>query len=173
MQSSGRQIARPTVAEHATVYADDFEAGQRIPLGCRFVSEEEIVEFARKWDPFPFHLDRDAAAKSEFGGLVGSGLHVLAILQVLEFEAVLHRTAMVAGLGFDEMRLHAPAYAGDTLTGSMVIRTVRMRADGRAVVTWQGLLDRGDTRVLSMEGAAMIRQRPTFPEVPDDAGRSE
>ncbi|KAF0957548.1 MaoC/PaaZ C-terminal domain-containing protein [Rhodococcus sp. T7] len=53
--------------------------GQRIGLGSWYLSGDEIIEFASKWDPFPFHLDREVAAVSEFGGLVASGAHVLAI----------------------------------------------------------------------------------------------
>ncbi|HEY6032296.1 MAG TPA: MaoC/PaaZ C-terminal domain-containing protein [Gaiellaceae bacterium] len=52
---------------------EDFEAGQVYELGTRTVTREEIVAFAREFDPQPFHLDEEAAARGPFGGLIASG----------------------------------------------------------------------------------------------------
>ena len=54
-------------------YFEDFEPGQLLELGSHTVSEDEIVEFARRWDPQPFHVDPEAAKESVFGGLIASG----------------------------------------------------------------------------------------------------
>ena len=59
---------------------EDFEPGQVYELGSRTVTEEEIVDFARRFDPQPFHLDPDAARESVFGGLIASGWHTGAML---------------------------------------------------------------------------------------------
>ncbi len=77
------------------------------------VDADEIVEFARRWDPRPFHVDAEAARRSHFGGLVASGIHVLGIRSVL-----VHRRpelALVAGLGNEGMDLTAPVRPGDRL----------------------------------------------------------
>ena len=66
-----------------TVFAEDLEIGQVIPLGSYSVTEEEIVEFATQWDPQWFHMDKETAGSGVFGGLIASGLHTLSICQKL------------------------------------------------------------------------------------------
>ncbi|MGH3131129.1 MAG: MaoC/PaaZ C-terminal domain-containing protein, partial [Gaiellaceae bacterium] len=61
------------------LYFEDFEPGRTFELGSRTVTEEEIVSFAREWDPQPFHVDAEAAAGSAFGGLIASGWHTGAL----------------------------------------------------------------------------------------------
>jgi acyl dehydratase len=95
-------------------YFEDLQPGD-VALGSTFVVErDEMVEFARRWDPQPFHLD-DAAANAMFGegGVTAPGAYVMAIRTRL-----LHDTpdlAAIAALGYDELRFHAPVRAGDTL----------------------------------------------------------
>ena len=59
----------------ATIYLEDFHPGQTIELGTRVVDRDEILEFARKYDPQPFHVDEEAARQSIYGGLIASGWH--------------------------------------------------------------------------------------------------
>ncbi|MBW8901395.1 MAG: dehydratase, partial [Massilia sp.] len=61
-------------------YFEDFFVGQLIPLGSRTVSEEEIIAFARQFDPQPFHVDAAAAGASHFGGVVASGWHTCSLM---------------------------------------------------------------------------------------------
>jgi acyl dehydratase len=61
-------------------YFDDFVPGQEIELGQRTVSEDEIIAFATQFDPQPFHIDREAAARSIYGGVIASGWHTCAIM---------------------------------------------------------------------------------------------
>ncbi len=95
-------------------YFEDLQPGD-VALGSTFVVErDEMVEFARRWDPQPFHLD-DAVANAMFGegGVTAPGVYVMAIRTRL-----LHDTpdlAVIAALGYDELRFHAPVRAGDTL----------------------------------------------------------
>jgi len=95
-------------------YFEDLEPGD-VALGPTFVVErDEMVEFARRWDPQPFHLD-DAVANTMFGegGVTAPGVFVMSIRTRL-----LHDTpdlAVIAALGYDELRFHAPVRAGDTL----------------------------------------------------------
>jgi acyl dehydratase len=95
-------------------YFEDIQQGD-VALGSSFVVErDEMVEFARRWDPQPFHLD-DAVANAMFGegGVTAPGVFVMAIRTQL-----LHDTpdlAVIAALGYDELRFHAPVRAGDTL----------------------------------------------------------
>jgi|SRR5215210_8595869 len=122
------------------LYWEDFEPGQRIELGSRTVTEEEIVEFGRAWDPQPFHVDPLAAKDSVFGGLIASGWHTGAMWMRLYVENVLGAGSR-GSPGIEELRWLAPVRPGDTLTGSLTVLettpserdptrgTVRIRAE--------------------------------------------
>jgi acyl dehydratase len=88
------------------------------------ITKEEIVEVASRWDPQPFHLDEEAAAATDFGGLVASGLHTIAASVRLGTREV-PGTAAVAGLGMDELRMCHPVRPGDLLQQSTEVVDVR------------------------------------------------
>ena len=98
-------------------YFEDFAVGETAVLGSRTVSEEEILAFAGKYDPQPFHTDPEAAKASIFGGLIASGWHTCAIMMRLSVDAM--ERAMEAGVGspgVDSCRWLRPVRPGDTLT---------------------------------------------------------
>jgi acyl dehydratase len=88
-------------------YAEDLAVGQRFELGSYTISEEEIVGFAKQYDPVPIHTDKEAAATGPFGGLIASGFNTLAIYQRLIVEAVWTQVAGIVGRSF-EVRLSRP-----------------------------------------------------------------
>lgn len=88
------------------VYFDDLTVGQHWRRGPAQLSADGIIAFAREWDPQPFHVDQEAAARSQFGGLVASGAHTFALAARL-FTTTLG-IAFVAGRGFDRVRLLRP-----------------------------------------------------------------
>ena len=92
----------------ASLYFDEAEIGQLRTAGPYLVSSEEIVEFARKYDPQPFHTDEEAAARSVFAGLTASGAHTFAILISLLSKTQPYSLRIIAGLGWDELTLPAP-----------------------------------------------------------------
>jgi acyl dehydratase len=97
-------------------YLEDFEAGKWYESRESYlVTEDEIIEVARRWDPQPFHIDREAASKSLFGGLVACSAHLFAIASWLAHHME-DSTAAVAGLGWDKIRIHAPVMAGDRIS---------------------------------------------------------
>ncbi len=100
--------ADPTggAGERSTVYFDDLAVGQRWRRGPAQLSADGIIAFAQQWDPQPFHVDEEAAARSPFGGLVASGAHTFALVARL-FTTTLG-IAFVAGRGFDGVRLLRP-----------------------------------------------------------------
>ena len=108
------------------VTADDLAVGDRIPFGSRTLSEDEILAFARDWDPQWLHTDPAAAAAGHHGGVIASGIHTLAVLQRLCVEALYSRWAVIAGRGFDRLRFTAPVRPGDTLTGAATILAVSL-----------------------------------------------
>ena len=79
------------------LYAEDLAVGQRFELGSYTISEEEIIRFAKQYDPVPIHTDKEAAATGPFGGLIASGFNTLAIYQRLIVEAVWTQVAGIVG----------------------------------------------------------------------------
>lgn len=144
-----------------SMYAEDFPPGAVFALGSYNVTEAEIVEFARQWDPLPIHTHSETAQRSSFGGLVASGVHVLGIFQRLHVEALLGRTAVVAGRGTRELWLRAPTRGGDILTASVeFVENSPRRRRGDAAVTLRGtMVNQHGTLVFEMLGELLIQSR--------------
>ena len=102
--------------DRAVKYFEDYEVGESFEHGAYVVSAEEIMAFARQYDPQPFHLDLAAAAASVFGGLTASGFHTVAIQGALMHSSPEAGAAVIAGLGWDEVRFSNPVRVGDTLS---------------------------------------------------------
>jgi len=103
------------------LHAEDFEVGDEFTLGTQTISKSDIIEFAQKFDPQPFHTDEAAAENSLFGGLVASGWHTVAITNRLMTDGLFNRMALEGGHGTDEVRFRAPVRPGDTLTGTVEV----------------------------------------------------
>jgi acyl dehydratase len=101
------------------LYYEDLEIGSKAVSPLRYqVTREEVIEFASKYDPQPFHLDDEAAAKTHFGRLSASGWHTAAMvmrMMVASF-AEANPTASLGSPGIDELRWVKPVYPGDTLS---------------------------------------------------------
>jgi acyl dehydratase len=104
----------------AELYFEDFAAGQVYELGSRTVTEDEIVDFARQWDPQPFHVDPEAAKQSVFGGLIASGWQTGAIWMRMYVDTVLGSAAR-GSPGIEELRWLAPVRPGDRLSGRLTV----------------------------------------------------
>lgn len=142
-------------------YGDELVLGEELDLGSHTVTEAELVEFARSWDPLPFHTEAEVAAQGPFGGLITSGVHTVAILQRLAVAAHYSRWAIVAGREIRLVKLLRPVRAGDTLTGRLLPVT-RSEADrGRVNVTFQAHLSNQDDKdVLFLELEIVMLARP-------------
>src|SRR3954453_20831785 len=101
---------------------DDFEAGQTFELGARRVPAEDIVDFARRWDPQPFHVDEEAAASGPFGGLVASGWHTCAIWMRHYVDALLGDAASMGSWGVEELRWRAPLRPDELVSARLPAR---------------------------------------------------
>ena len=99
------------------IYFDDLAAGDETLFGHYDVTREEVLEFARKYDPQPFHLSDEAAAKTHFGKLAASGWHTCAMtMAVIARYVVDTDQAGLGSPGVDELRWLKPVYPGDRLT---------------------------------------------------------
>jgi len=97
------------------IFYEDLEVGATKTSGSRPVSADEIIEFARKFDPQPFHLDPVAAERSVFGGLVASGFHTAAVMMSLSVKHGIVDRGFLFSPGFDDMRWLKPVRPGDLL----------------------------------------------------------
>ncbi len=102
-------------------YFEDFYPGEQIELGSRQLTELEIIDFARQFDPQPFHVNHQAGQKSLFGGLVASGWHTAAIYMRLSVDNLLSQTDSLGSPGLEELRWPKPVYPGDTLSARMTV----------------------------------------------------
>jgi len=96
-------------------YFDDFAIGDRFTTGGVTLTESMIIGFALAYDPQPFHIDAEAAKQSNYGGLIASGFHTLALGFRMVLETGIFRAASMGSPGFDELRWLKPVRPGDTL----------------------------------------------------------
>ena len=107
-------------------YLEDIEVGQRRNTASIEISEEDILAFARVFDPQPMHTDPEFARRGQFGGLIASGWHTAALVMKLVAEARPFGEAEVLGLGVDELRWPNPVRPGDTIQCEMEIVSKRV-----------------------------------------------
>ncbi len=113
------------------VYFEDIEEGTVVSCGSKTVSETEIIEFAEKFDPLPIHTDPEAAAESQYGGIIASGYHTLSLTVRLLVDEIRSERAVIGGLGIDDVRWHTPVRPGDTVTASNEVVGTRVSESDR------------------------------------------
>ncbi|WP_158880709.1 MaoC family dehydratase [Amycolatopsis anabasis] len=134
-------------------FFEDYLPGSVHECGSVTVSEAEIIEFARRFDPQPFHVDPEAAAHGPFGGLVASGWHTASLMMRLFADHYLSPAASLGGPGVDELRWPRPVRPGDTLRLRATVLDAtpsRSRPDRGLVRTRAELRNAGDEVVLSL-----------------------
>jgi len=97
------------------LYFEDFHVGRRFVSRGVTLSEAEIIDFALKYDPQPFHIDKVAASKSPYGGLIASGFHTLSAAFRMAIQHNVFTACSMGSPGLDELRWLKPVYPGDTL----------------------------------------------------------
>jgi len=115
---------------------EDFAVGTVFEAGSVTVSTAEIVEFATRYDPQPFHVDAEAAQASIYGGLIASGWHTAALMMRLFVDSIAADTAALGSPGVDELRWLLPVRPGDTLSVRMTVVEARVSQSkpGRGLV---------------------------------------
>ncbi|MBI4922046.1 MAG: MaoC family dehydratase [Devosia nanyangense] len=104
---------------------EDLAVGEVVDLGTTTVSKEMIISFATEFDPFPFHLDEEAAKASLLGGLASSGWQTAAISLKMLADSFLNTIASMGGLGFSDLKWIKPVMVGDTIGGTATITALR------------------------------------------------
>ena len=144
------------------LYLDDLQPGDVIPLGSHRVTRDEIVEFARAYDPQPFHLDEAAAAASIYGGLIASGWQTVCIFMRLFADGLLNRAAAMGSPGVDELRWLRPVRPGDELHAQvevLEVRPSRSKPD-RGIARLRCAVAVSSDDVLTFEANVLVGRRP-------------
>ena len=144
-------------------YWDDYEVGQKFDLGSTSFTADEIVDFARQYDPQSFHVDAAAAGQSMFGGLIASGWHVTAKLMRLFVDNYVDQRTALGSPGVDEVRWLKPVRPGDTLT-AWVECAGKLPSKSRPEMgivheQWRATNQKGEL-VMTLKGTNMVRRRP-------------
>jgi len=146
------------------IYFEDCEVGAETLFGHYDVTREEVLEFARKYDPQPFHLSDEAAAKTHFGRLAASGWHTCAMtMAVIARHVVNTEQAGLGSPGIDELRWLKPVYPGDRLTvRGKVIESIPSRSKPTIGVirSENTVTNQDDAPVMRFISIVMMQRRP-------------
>ena len=146
------------------IYLEDLEIGAETDFGTYEVTREEVLEFARKYDPQPFHLSDKAAAKTHFGRLSASGWHTAAMtMAVIARHVVNEGQAGLGSPGIDELRWKKPVYPGDTLRVRGRILEVtpsRSKPDMGSFRTETTVTNQNGEVVMTYTSIVLMRRRP-------------
>ena len=145
-------------------YFEDFAVGEVLKPSARVrVEKDEIIAFAKKYDPQPFHLDEEAARKSIFGRLVASGWHTAAMTMSLVARSEYRAAGGSIGLGFDELRWPIPVFPGDELrieSEILELRPSKSRPDRGLMKLRTRTLNQNGEAVQELIANAMVPRRP-------------
>jgi acyl dehydratase len=144
-------------------YFEDYPPGAVFTAGEIRVTEAEIVDFARRYDPQPMHTDPTAAAQGRFGGLIASGWHTGAMMMRMFADNFLSPESSMASPGLDELRWHQPVRPGDVLRLRVTIldaRRSRSRPEQGIVRSLVEVLNQTGDVVMSLKPISLIRRRP-------------
>ena len=142
---------------------EDIEVGRKARFGRYEVTRDEVLAFARRYDPQPFHLSDEAAAETHFGRLSASGWHTCAMTMSMIVENLkTHRQAGLGSPGVDELRWLKPVYPGDTLRCETEVidkRRSRSRPEMGSYRSRMTVLNQHDEAVMTFVSIGLIRTR--------------
>jgi len=146
------------------IYFEDLPLGEERTYGSVEVTRDEVIDSARKFDPQPFHLSDEAAAKTHFGRLAASGWHTCSMAMGVIARAVVdEEQAGLGSPGLDELRWLKPVYPGDTLTVRSTIldkTPSRSKPEIGSFRTRTVITNQHGVEVMTMVSIVLIRRRP-------------
>ncbi len=144
------------------LHFEDFEPGAVVETAGHLFTEEEILRFAREFDPQSFHIDPEAAHASIYKGIIASGWHTCSVMMRLMCDSYLLESAGMGSPGIEEIRWLIPVRPGDTLRARRTILSARVSASkpdrGVVKMRWEGFNQR-DELVVSIRNVAFIKRR--------------
>ena len=146
-------------------FFEDYVPGESYEFGGRVVDETELVDFARRYDPQPFHIDPVAAAMTPYGGLITSGWHTCAMMMRMMVDHYVSAVASLGSPGVDELRWIKPVRPGDVLRVRITVLDARVsqsKPDRGLVRSAIEVLNQDDMTVMTMKtlGFFLRRDRP-------------
>lgn len=150
-------------SDDGLVYFEDLEIGAKASFGHYEVTREEVIDFASKYDPQPFHLSDEAAAQTHFGRLSASGWHTCAMLmRMLVDHMTQNRQAGLGSPGLDELRWLKPVFPGDVLRVETELVSKKQSQSRPEMGSFQSLVsvfNQDGVKVCSMKSIGLIRVR--------------
>ncbi len=150
------------MTEQPRYYWEDFTPGSSREFGGVTPTKEEMVHFARQFDPQPFHVDEEAAKRSPFGGLIASGWHTAGLAMRMACDAFWLHAASLGSPGVEHLKWTKPVRPGDTLRVRLTVLEARPLKSkphvGLLKNRWEVLNQHGEV-VMEMEGFAMLLRR--------------
>ncbi len=143
-------------------YWEDFKVGEVEQIGGKRVDKDEIIAFARQYDPQPFHIDEAAAKQSMYGGLIASGWHTCAMVMRMMCDAYMLRSASVGSPGIDNLKWLKPVRPGDTINArrtTLETRESKSKPDIGIVNNLWEVFNQDGEMVMTMRGYGMFRRR--------------
>ncbi|MBB5710114.1 MaoC family dehydratase [Sphingomonas xinjiangensis] len=145
-------------------YLDDFSVGDRASFGRYEVTREEVLDFARKYDPQPFHLSDEAAAETHFGRLAASGWHTCSMIMAMLVEHMkAHPQASLGAVGIDQLRWIRPVHPGDILrceTEILEVRPSQSRPEMGSLRSQMTAFNQKNEPVAQYVAIVLMRRRP-------------
>lgn len=146
-------------------YFEDIEVGTTSRFGSYQVTRAEVIDFASRYDPQPFHLSDEAAAATHFGRLAASGWHTAAMMMAMLVENMKHDAqAGLGSPGIDELRWLKPVYPGDTLRCETTVLDKRPSASRPEMGSYRAratVFNQHDEPVMTVISIGLISTRPT------------
>lgn len=142
---------------------EDFTPGLVTEFGEYELTEAEIIDFARRYDPQPFHTDPEAAKQSNFGGLIASGWNTTAVMMRMLVDHYVPANASLGSPGIDEIRWLQPVRPGDRLRVRVTVQEAtrsRSKPDRGVVRSLNEVLNQRGEVVMTMRGMMLMRARP-------------
>lgn len=144
-------------------YFEDFQVGERFVSSGMTLTEAGIIEFARQWDPQPFHIDKEFAEKWQYGGLIASGLHTMCVTLKLWLELGVLKACNLGSPGLGETQFPRPVRPGDTLrvvTDIVQIRPSASKPDRGVCRLRQVTINQRGEPVMEQETTVILKRRP-------------
>lgn len=144
-------------------YFEDFALGDSQKSISYKLEKEEVIEFASKWDPQPWHIDEVAAKQSMFGGLTACSSHIFSIFCSIspQWESGITQKVL-ASLGFDQLKMHQPLFVGDTVYNVSTVEVARpssSKSNRGIIVCRCELINQRGELVFSLSSSFLVARR--------------
>ena len=144
------------------IYFEDLKVGNSYNLGPIFVSKKDIIEFAHKFDPQPFHIDEEKAKESLFGGICASGWHTCALYMKMLCDSFIKNLASLGSPGMNEIRWIKPLFPDQKITGKVTIlskKPSQSRPNIGSMISSAEVYDNNKNIIMTLESISIVKKR--------------